>query len=82
MHGQTKPKNVRLDTIEQAGRLDIAFTTGILIGNRESLGKSVALAWLPFWSPSCLRACPQEVIIQNFRAQSGTAHGGLPRNQI
>ncbi len=66
----------RLDTIEQAGRLDIAFTTGILIGIGESWQDRID-------SLIAIRDCHlsyghiQEVIIQNFRAKPGTAMADL-----
>lgn len=62
----------RLNTLEQAGRLAIPFTTGILIGIGET--------WLDrVQSLFAIRECHlshghiQEVIIQNFRAKAGTA---------
>jgi len=59
---------LRLRTIEEAGRLSIAFTTGILIGIGESMEERID-------SLLTLRALQekyghiQEVIIQNFRAK-------------
>ncbi|HTW20198.1 MAG TPA: bifunctional FO biosynthesis protein CofGH [Mycobacteriales bacterium] len=63
---------VRLRTIEDAGRSNIAFTTGLLIGIGESTADRVE-------SMFALRALArqyghiQEVIIQNFRAKPDTA---------
>jgi FO synthase len=63
---------VRLRTIEDAGRSNIAFTTGILVGIGESLADRVD-------SLFALRALAkqyghiQEVIVQNFRAKPDTA---------
>ncbi|MBI2882332.1 MAG: 7,8-didemethyl-8-hydroxy-5-deazariboflavin synthase CofG [Candidatus Methylomirabilis oxyfera] len=61
----------RLSTIENAGRLRIAFTTGILIGIGESLEERID-------SLCAIRALHQtfghiqEVIVQNFRAKPST----------
>jgi FO synthase len=63
---------VRLRTIEDAGRSNIAFTTGLLIGIGETTADRVE-------SLFALRALArqyghiQEVIIQNFRAKPDTA---------
>jgi len=63
-----KPPSLRLKTIEEAGRLRIPFTTGILIGIGETLDERVD-------SLVALREMQdryghiQEVIIQNFRAK-------------
>jgi 7,8-didemethyl-8-hydroxy-5-deazariboflavin synthase CofG subunit len=60
---------LRLRTMEEAGRLSIAFTTGILIGIGETLDERVD-------SLFAIRAMHekyghiQEVIIQNFRAKA------------
>ncbi|HKA20175.1 MAG TPA: 7,8-didemethyl-8-hydroxy-5-deazariboflavin synthase CofG [Blastocatellia bacterium] len=66
-----KPAALRLKTIEEAGRLKIPFTTGILIGIGESLEDRVD-------SLFAIRELHeryghiQEVIIQNFRAKPET----------
>ncbi|HLG13362.1 MAG TPA: 7,8-didemethyl-8-hydroxy-5-deazariboflavin synthase CofG [Blastocatellia bacterium] len=63
-----KPPALRLKTIEEAGRLRIPFTTGILIGIGETLDERVD-------SLFAIRELHerhghiQEVIIQNFRAK-------------
>jgi 7,8-didemethyl-8-hydroxy-5-deazariboflavin synthase CofG subunit len=60
---------LRLRTIEEAGKLSIAFTTGILIGIGETMEERID-------SLLAIRALHekyghiQEVIIQNFRAKS------------
>lgn len=72
-----KDPTARLRCIEDAGRLSIPFTTGILIGIGETLRERVE-------SLFALRALSrtyghiQEVIIQNFVAKSGTAMGCFP----
>jgi FO synthase len=63
-----KPPSLRLKTIEEAGKLKIPFTTGILIGIGETLAERVD-------SLFAIREIHeryghiQEVIIQNFRAK-------------
>ena len=63
-----KPPSLRLKTIEEAGRLKIPFTTGILIGIGETLDERID-------SLFAIRELHeryghiQEVIIQNFRAK-------------
>ncbi|MFY9553655.1 MAG: 7,8-didemethyl-8-hydroxy-5-deazariboflavin synthase CofG [Blastocatellia bacterium] len=63
-----KPPSLRLKTIEEAGRLKIPFTTGILIGIGETVDERVD-------SLFAIRELHrryghiQEVIIQNFRAK-------------
>ena len=63
-----KPPSLRLKTIEEAGRLEIPFTTGILIGIGETLDERID-------SLFAIRELHeryghiQEVIIQNFRAK-------------
>src|SRR5262249_17801719 len=67
----------RLAMIAAAGRLKIPFTTGILIGIRETRRARAG-------SPPALRGLPrehgqvQEVIVQNFRAMGGTPMAGAP----
>jgi FO synthase len=68
---------VRLRTIEDAGRLAIPFTTGILVGIGEDARERTA-------SVFAIRELHrryghiQEVIVQNFRAKPGTAMAGSP----
>jgi 7,8-didemethyl-8-hydroxy-5-deazariboflavin synthase CofG subunit len=63
-----KPPALRLKTIEEAGRLKIPFTTGILIGIGESLEDRVDSL---FGIRELHRRYGhvQEVLIQNFRAK-------------
>ncbi|REG84272.1 7,8-didemethyl-8-hydroxy-5-deazariboflavin synthase CofG [Marinomonas pollencensis] len=61
----------RLDTIEQAGKLDIAFTTGLLIGIGESWQDRIH-SLLAIRERHLTYGHIQEVIIQNFRAKEGT----------
>jgi FO synthase len=63
---------VRLRTIEDAGRLAIPFTTGVLVGIGETLRERAASL---FAIRDLARRYHhiQEVIVQNFRAKPGTA---------
>ncbi|HWL90818.1 MAG TPA: bifunctional FO biosynthesis protein CofGH [Actinomycetota bacterium] len=72
-----KQPAVRLRTIEDAGRLAIPFTTGILVGigedERERASSIFAIRDL-----HRRYGHVQEVIVQNFRAKPGTAMAGAP----
>lgn len=63
-----KPPALRLKTIEEAGRLRIPFTTGILIGIGETLDERVD-ALFAIKDLQERYGHIQEVIIQNFRAK-------------
>ena len=76
-HAPTKRADVRLRTLEDAGRLAVPFTSGMLIGIGETPGERV----------DTLRALRdthrryghlQEVIVQNFRAKPDTAMRDAP----
>jgi FO synthase len=72
-----KDPQVRLRVIEDAGRLNIPFTTGVLIGIGETYADRIE-------SFFALRRLAreyghiQEVIVQNFRAKEATAMRGVP----
>ena len=72
---------LRLRTIEEAGKLSIAFTTGILIGIGETLEERVD-------SLFTIRALHekyghiQEVIVQNFRAKPEIPMAGHPEPSL
>ena len=72
---------LRLRTIEEAGKLSIAFTTGILIGIGETLEERVD-------SLFAIRALHekyghiQEVIVQNFRAKPEIPMAGHPEPSL
>ncbi|MGH8904560.1 MAG: bifunctional FO biosynthesis protein CofGH [Egibacteraceae bacterium] len=78
-HGNCPDKDptVRLRTIEDAGRLSIPFTSGILIGigetDRERAESLFALA-----ASARRYGHIQEVIVQNFRAKPDTAMRNHP----
>src|SRR5436190_7780285 len=63
-----KPPSLRLKTIEEAGRLKIPFTTGILIGIGETLDERVD-ALFAIRELHERYGHIQEVIVQNFRAK-------------
>jgi len=66
-----KVPSLRLQTIEQAGRLSIAFTTGILIGIGETAEERVD-SLLAIRDLHEKYDHIQEVIVQPFRAKPGT----------
>ena len=80
-HGsQDKVPAVRLRTIEDAGRLAIPFTTGILVGIGETL-RERAESLFAIRELERRYGHIQEVIIQNFRAKPGTAMRDAPEPQ-
>ena len=67
-----KEPAVRLRTIEDAGRLSIPFTTGVLVGIGES-APELAQSLLDLRHLARAYGHIQEVIVQNFRAKPATA---------
>jgi FO synthase len=67
----------RLRVIEDAGKLGVAFTTGILIGIGESVQDRVD-ALLAIRELHARHGHVQEVIIQNFRVKPGIPMSGWP----
>jgi FO synthase len=67
-----KVPSVRLHTIEDAGRLAIPFTTGVLVGIGETVQER-AESLLAIREIHHRYRHVQEVIVQNFRAKPGTA---------
>ncbi len=65
-----KRPRLRLRTLETAGRLGVAFTTGILIGIGETRAERVE-ALLAIRDVHARYGHVQEVIVQNFRAKAG-----------
>jgi FO synthase len=65
-----KAPRLRLRTLEAAGRIGIAVTTGILIGIGETRGERVD-ALLAIRDLAHRHGHVQEVIVQNFRAKPG-----------
>ena len=71
-HGSPdKIPSVRLRTIEDAGRLAVPFTTGMLVGIGETAGERAATVFAIRDVHRRYRHL-QEVIVQNFRAKPGT----------
>jgi len=68
---------VRLRTIEDAGRLAIPFTTGILVGIGET-PRERAESLFAIRELDRRYHHIQEVIVQNFRAKAGTAMADSP----
>src|SRR6185437_13855392 len=76
-----KDPKVRLRVLEEAGRSNVAFTTGILIGIGETLQERTDAIF-------ALRQVQQEydgiqeVIVQNFRAKPDTKMRGTPDAEL
>jgi FO synthase len=77
----TKRPEVRLRTIEDAGRQSVPFTSGILIGigetHRERTESLLALAGM-----AKRYGHIQEIIVQNFRAKPRTAMANHPEPDL
>ena len=67
-----KDPAVRLRVLEDAGRLSIPFTTGLLVGIGETLAERAETIFALRASATAYGAI-QEVIVQNFRAKPDTA---------
>ncbi|QFZ23334.1 bifunctional FO biosynthesis protein CofGH [Saccharothrix syringae] len=77
-HGSPdKEPAVRLRVLTDAGRVNVPFTTGILIGIGETLTER-AESLLAMRAAARQYGHVQEVIIQNFRAKPDTAMRGMP----
>ncbi len=72
-----KEPEKRLRVIEDAGRLKIPFTTGILIGIGETAEERVD-SLIAIRDLHEKYGHIQEIIVQNFRAKSGTPMAGWP----
>ncbi|MCG8921027.1 bifunctional FO biosynthesis protein CofGH [Lentzea sp. CC55] len=72
-----KDPAVRLRVLTDAGRVNVPFTTGILIGIGENLTER-AESLLAMRQVAKQYGHVQEVIIQNFRAKPDTAMRGMP----
>ena len=67
----------RLETLDRAGRARVPFTTGILIGIGETRDERIE-ALLAIRDLAEVHGHVQEVIVQNFRAKSGTRMASSP----
>ncbi|MEJ3741905.1 bifunctional FO biosynthesis protein CofGH [Actinomycetes bacterium KLBMP 9797] len=72
-----KEPAVRLRVLEDAGRVGVPFTTGILIGIGETLAER-ADSLFAIRRVAREYGHIQEVIVQNFRAKPDTAMRGMP----
>ncbi len=71
----------RLETIERAGRLNVPFTSGILIGIGETRRERIE-SLLALRASHRRHGQLQEVIIQNFRAKPGTLMAQAPEPDL
>ncbi|GAA3461217.1 bifunctional FO biosynthesis protein CofGH [Saccharothrix longispora] len=77
-HGSPdKEPAVRLRVLTDAGRVNVPFTTGVLIGIGETVTER-AESLLAMRAVARQYGHVQEVIIQNFRAKPDTAMRGMP----
>jgi FO synthase len=76
-----KVPSLRLKTIEEAGRLSIAFTTGILIGIGEAAEDRVDSLFAIRHAHERYGHI-QEVIVQPFRAKPGTRMAAAPEPSL
>jgi len=76
-HAPTKDPQVRLRTLEDAGRLSVPFTSGMLVGIGETLEERVDTL-LALKATHRRHGHLQEVIVQNFRAKPDTAMRAHP----
>jgi FO synthase len=67
-----KDPGVRLRVLEDAGRLSVPFTTGLLVGIGETLTERAETIFA-LRATSRAYGAVQEVIVQNFRAKPDTA---------
>src|SRR5258708_33212584 len=76
-----KEPAVRIRVLDDAGRVGVPFTTGILIGIGETLDERAESL---FAIRRTMREFGhiQEVIVQNFRAKPGTAMRGMPDAEL
>ncbi|WP_078863594.1 bifunctional FO biosynthesis protein CofGH [Streptomyces sp. AcH 505] len=81
-HGSPdKEPAVRLRVIEDAGRSNVPFTTGILIGIGESYEERADSLFELRRTARAYHGI-QEVIVQNFRAKPDTAMRGMPDAEL
>ena len=76
-----KIPSVRLETIEEAGKAAVPFTTGILIGIGETRLERIE-ALLALRKLQEKYGHLQEIIIQNFKPKSGTRMANVPQPDV
>jgi FO synthase len=81
-HGSPdKEPAVRLRVLEDAGRSNVPFTTGVLIGIGESYEERADALFALRRTARAYHGI-QEVIVQNFRAKPDTAMRGMPDAEL
>ena len=80
-HAPSKHPRARLRTLENAGRLRVAFTTGLLLGIGETREER-ADTLVAIRDSHARWGQVQEVIVQNFRAKPRTAMAGAPEPDV
>ncbi|WP_031509355.1 bifunctional FO biosynthesis protein CofGH [Streptomyces megasporus] len=81
-HGSPdKEPAVRLRVLEDAGRSNVPFTTGVLIGIGETYQERAESLFAIRRVQRAYRGI-QEVIVQNFRAKPDTAMRGMPDAEL
>jgi FO synthase len=80
-HAPSKHPRARLHTLENAGRLRVAFTTGLLLGIGETREER-ADTLVAIRESHARWGHVQEVIVQNFRAKPRTAMAGAPEPDV
>lgn len=81
-HGSPdKEPAVRLRVLEDAGRSNVPFTTGILLGIGETLEERAESLFALRRTQRAYQGI-QEVIVQNFRAKPDTAMRGMPDAEL
>jgi FO synthase len=81
-HGSPdKEPAVRLRVLQDAGRSNVPFTTGVLIGIGETYQERADSLFAIRRISRQYRGV-QEVIVQNFRAKPGTAMRGMPDAEL
>ena len=76
-----KKPSVRLETLEAAGRAQVPFTTGILVGIGETFEERID-ALLAIRGSHERHGHIQEVIVQNFRAKADTLMAAHPEPTV
>ncbi|MCA1223923.1 bifunctional FO biosynthesis protein CofGH [Streptomyces sp. 8L] len=76
-----KEPAVRLRVLEDAGRSNVPFTTGVLIGIGESYEERADALFALRRTARAYHGI-QEVIVQNFRAKPDTAMRGMPDAEL
>ncbi len=76
-----KAPSARLETVREAGRARVPFTTGLLIGIGETRAERIETL-LAIADAQAAFGHIQEVIVQNFRAKPGTRMAGRPEPDL